>query len=132
MEKGPARPRQPDARAMPLEDRTSQLALDLRDTTADRRRFNPRRQRGSTNVECLGHIDERAEISEFHASARRASLMPKRYIDRPIHCGGCLCRKVMRGTWHDLMSSARQGGSDQIGRAHVLTPVTNAHIVCRL
>src|SRR3546814_1724829 len=66
----------------------------------------------STNVECLGHIDERAEISEFHASARRASLMPKRSIDRSIHCGGCLCRKVMRGTWHDLMSSARQGGSD--------------------
>src|SRR3546814_1672073 len=38
MEKVPARPRQPDARAMPLEDRNSQLALDLRDTTADRRR----------------------------------------------------------------------------------------------
>src|SRR3546814_8060933 len=84
MEKVPARPRQPDARAMPLEDRNSQLALDLRDTTADRRRFNPRRQRGSTNVECLGHIDERAEISEFPASARRARLMPKRSIARSI------------------------------------------------
>src|SRR3546814_19833146 len=97
---------------MPLEDRNSQLALDLRDTTADRRRFNPRRQRGSTNVECLGHIDERAEISEFHASARRASLMPKRSIDRSIPCGGCPCRKVLRSTWHDLMWSARQGGRD--------------------
>src|SRR3546814_10426605 len=74
MEKVPARPRQPDARAMPLEDRNSQLALDLRDTTADRRRFNPRRQRGSTNVECLGHIDERAEISEFRSEEHTSEL----------------------------------------------------------
>src|SRR3546814_17937715 len=50
MEKVPARPRQPDARAMPLEDRNSQLALDLRAPPAARRRFNPRPQRGPKHV----------------------------------------------------------------------------------
>src|SRR3546814_13119067 len=62
MEKVPARPRQPDARAMPLEDRNSQLALDLRDTTADRRRFNPRRTRAPTNVSCPGPLDRKSVV----------------------------------------------------------------------
>src|SRR3546814_8378450 len=31
-----------------------------------------------------------------------------------------------------LVSKMKAAGIDQIGRAHVCTPVTNAHLVCRL
>src|SRR3546814_9511387 len=44
---------------------------------------------------------------------------------RPSRCGACRggCGRSRR---------ARLRPADQIGRAHVWTPVTNAHLVCRL
>src|SRR3546814_2836472 len=54
--------------------------------------------------------------------------------------GGAVCRLVNRNTAeHHIKYTHTTGGSvdningiRKIGRAHVCTPVTNAHLVCRL
>src|SRR3546814_8462386 len=49
---------------------------------------------------------------------------------------GELFKRQGRGQGHDagvaLLADFFQAGGNEIGRAHVRTPVTNAHIVCRL
>src|SRR3546814_416768 len=65
----------------------------------------------------LGKI-ERGELDDDHPLS--SAIMRKVVSRRALYVSVLL---------HDI---AKGRGGDQIGRAHVCTPVTNAHLVCRL
>src|SRR3546814_1741163 len=50
----------------------------------------------------------------------------------PSSCGATTVRKRAASSFSGASSAATAASSFQIGRAHVCTPVTNAHLVCRL
>src|SRR3546814_8470557 len=54
-----------------------------------------------------------------------------RWRDKSARCAAW-CGRVFSVAYGALARGAPDRRGLQIGRAHVLTPVTNAHIVCRL
>src|SRR3546814_7548497 len=62
----------------------------------------------------------RLKVAEYH----------KPYVAIWIEKEGAKARTV--AVWYDHDMKANEGTKWQIGRAHVCTPVTNAHLVCRL
>src|SRR3546814_7960572 len=75
-----------------------------------------RKQRRDRLTEIAALLDWRpfeALLSEIHSSRRGEPSYP------PL----AMFKVLLLQRWYDL--------SDQIGRAHVCTPVTNAHLVCR-
>src|SRR3546814_1433458 len=63
-----------------------------------------------------------------HAPLRRCFRMPQPCADEPVARLQVQVHRRCRHLFAALVEQARA----QIGRAHVRTPVTNAHLVCRL
>src|SRR3546814_9891719 len=62
-----------------------------------------------------------------------ATLSLQTLLEVPVHVGGMTALELA-GYWHYAPLGRRRVWlyTDEIGRAHVCTPVTNAHRVCRL
>src|SRR3546814_1300740 len=86
-------------------------------------------------------IDRREDMAaiEFFAEARIGAIAfaPAMFGDRRkaarLEAVEVVAGQDVDHTRHGIRAIDRRGaGLEQIGRAHVRTPVTNAHLVCRL
>src|SRR3546814_9668999 len=86
----------------------------------------PHRQQIDRYRCCDGHIGKRA------GNFGMMGDMVHQYRNTGADVSGRGEDKVMREVPHKGAEQTVQHGMEEIGSAHVCTPVTNAHLVCRL